>query len=287
VEGETVSDDGLGRRTLADLGLTSYESRAYLALVRRDAFTAAELAAASGIPRQRVYDVLAGLVARGLVRDRGGSVSTYVAVDPDVVIEGLLAARRRQLIDTEAQARQLAREVHQSWSVGRAHTDPLDYVDVVRDVSVLGARLQQVLDSAGTRLLVFSKPPYVSDYTVGVSATRRIVEAGGDARCVYEQSVLDDGDTAAEIDAFLESGEQARVAPTLPMKLMLADGRTALFSLPDPVAGGLTSTNIAIEHPAMVALLTSAFERVWEQAEPWADALRRRKPRAQSRRKRV
>ncbi|MEO7069406.1 MAG: helix-turn-helix domain-containing protein, partial [Nostocoides sp.] len=82
---------------LTDLGLTAYEARAYLALITRDRYTAAELARQAGIPRQRVYDVLDGLVRRGLAAPVQGAVRRFTATSPDAAVELLVATRRDEL----------------------------------------------------------------------------------------------------------------------------------------------------------------------------------------------
>ena len=56
-----------------------YEAKAYLALLRRDSFTAAQVARLGGLPRQRIYDVLASLVEKGLAVGRPGRVVKYAA----------------------------------------------------------------------------------------------------------------------------------------------------------------------------------------------------------------
>ena len=61
---------------LTRLGLTSYEAKAYLTLIRRDSFTAAQVARQSGLPRQRIYDVLGSLVQKGLAVARPGKSFT-------------------------------------------------------------------------------------------------------------------------------------------------------------------------------------------------------------------
>ena len=113
------------------------------------------------------------------------------------------------------------------------------------------------------------------DNQIGLAATRRIVQAGGDVRCIYEASVLTDPDRIAETRQFIHAGEGARVAHEVPMKLCLADGHRALFSLTDPIAGGLTSTNILVEHPSLTASLRYAFESIWAVSEPFERALAR------------
>src|SRR5207244_13349193 len=95
--------DGLAD-SLTQLGLTGYEARAYLALTRRGGATGAELARLAGLPRQRIYDVLEGLAARGFATIRAGRPLRYSAVAPAEAIERLLEERRRELAEVETLA---------------------------------------------------------------------------------------------------------------------------------------------------------------------------------------
>jgi sugar-specific transcriptional regulator TrmB len=54
---------------LVRLGLTQYEARAYVALIRRDASAPAEVAKVAGVPRPRIYDVTDSLVAKSWHRN--------------------------------------------------------------------------------------------------------------------------------------------------------------------------------------------------------------------------
>src|SRR5919197_290602 len=81
---------------LTRLGLTMYEARAYLALVRRGSSTASEVARVASLPRQRIYDVLESLLEKGLAAAHPGRVATYEAVAPDRVLERLLARQPQQ-----------------------------------------------------------------------------------------------------------------------------------------------------------------------------------------------
>jgi sugar-specific transcriptional regulator TrmB len=68
---------------LTQLGLNAYEAKAYAALLGKDSFSATQVADLSGVPRQRIYDILASLVERGLAISRPGSHGTrYAAVAP-------------------------------------------------------------------------------------------------------------------------------------------------------------------------------------------------------------
>jgi predicted DNA-binding transcriptional regulator len=261
---------------LVELGLTRYEAKAYLALIERESYAASELAIEAGIPRQRVYDVLNGLVSRGLVRDWPGPVTRYAAIDPDTAMERLLGVQRHALSRLETKSAELADTLRGTWQSGRAETAPLDYVEVLREPGLLGARFLDLQREAQHQLLTFAKAPYaIPTNPTGLEATRRITAAGGDVRCIYEASVLDHPDALAETLTFTEAGEGARIADQLPMKLCLADGHRALFSLTDPIAGRLTSTNILVEHPSLTSTLRTAFETIWSASQPLQAALER------------
>ena len=93
---------------LQRLGLTSYEARAYLALLRRDSSTAAETARLAGLPRQRVYDVLSSLVEKGLAVTKPGKAVKYAASPPDQRLKPTGAAVLLLRASTSLQAAQAA-----------------------------------------------------------------------------------------------------------------------------------------------------------------------------------
>src|SRR5262245_66428210 len=117
---------------LTRLGLTSYEAKAYLTLIRRDSFTAAQVARQSGLPRQRIYDVLASLVEKGLASARPGTVVKYAALAPDLALERLVAAKRSEFTSVERDAADVIDRLSPEFQAGRAHSDPLEFIAVLR-----------------------------------------------------------------------------------------------------------------------------------------------------------
>jgi hypothetical protein len=260
-------------RGLVELGLSRYEAKAYLTLIQRESYVASELAVATGIPRPRIYDVLNSLISRGVVLDLPGPVTRYVGRDPLAAVDRLLAVQRQALSGLEAQSAALATGMRDGSLIGRGDTAPLGCVEVLRDSVLLGAQFVELLRSAQSQLLTFSRPPYaLPNNQVGLAATQRITHAGGDVRCIYETRALDDPAVVAEALQFIQAGEDARVAEEVPMKLCLADGHRALLSLADPTADGIASTNILIEHRALTLSLYWAFETLWKLSTPFERA---------------
>jgi len=274
--------DSLSVERLMRLGLTQYEARAYVALVRRDASTPAEVARMSGVPKPRIYDVLRSLVDKGLAANRPGRTAKFVAAAPERAATTLVQMHRDRVAALEGDARQLVDELRAAYQDGRQHTDPLDYIEVIRSPEAIGTRFNELQRSVEREMLVFSKSPAaigIEENVVGLELARRRV-----LRSMYEFSVLEDETQLRGVRAFLDAGEQARFAAELPLKLGIIDERTVLFAMPDPVAGNAEITTLVIENPHLANTLKIAFESLWATGLTFTQACRQLGIRAPRRR---
>ena len=248
---------------LVRLGLTTYEARAYLALVRREAYTAAHVARQSGVPRQRIYDVLGTLVEKGLASTRPGNVVKYAAIAPELAIERLVAAHRRELVYLERAAAEVASTLGPQFTAGQSHSDPLDYIEILRDRGAINERFAELQAGVKREILVLTKPPYATppqENDEGIQVSQSHV-----ARSVYELSILDDPATTEGVRRFIEAGEEARFVDEVPLKLVIIDEATVMFGMQDPVAGPSELTIMVVEHPALAQTLKISFQAVWDR----------------------
>jgi sugar-specific transcriptional regulator TrmB len=72
---------------LLQLGLTTYEAKAYTAVLNTHLCTATQASEKSGVPRTRIYQVLESLQHKGWVRVYSGVPLLFKAVDPTIVFE--------------------------------------------------------------------------------------------------------------------------------------------------------------------------------------------------------
>jgi sugar-specific transcriptional regulator TrmB len=251
---------------LLSLGLTGYEASAYVALTRRGRATGAEVARIAGLPRQRIYDVLDGLVGRGLAAVEPGRPARYTALSPEDAVGALLAEHRASLERMQHDAAEAVRLLTPAYRDGRTENDPLSYIEVLRESAAIAKRFGELEASAQREILVFTKPPYAVQPAENVEGLE-LLSRGVVARSVYERSVYDDAAVVGAVRRFMEAGEQARVVDELPLKLVLIDERVALFTMEDPVAGSTELTIMVVEHPGFAALLKLAFEHVWGSGE--------------------
>jgi len=97
---------------LQRLGLTKYESIAYITLLKLGPSKATDITKESGIPHTRVYDVLSSLHRKGFVDVMQGTPRLYKPVNPEVVLERI---KEDIVHDIEALKKaflELYREVH-------------------------------------------------------------------------------------------------------------------------------------------------------------------------------
>ena len=246
---------------LVRLGLTTYEAKAYASLVRRDSYTAAQVARQAGLPRQRIYDVLASLVEKGLASTRPGAVVKYAAIAPDAAIDRLVAARRIEMLELERDAVEVIAGLGPQYEAGQVHSDPLEYIEVLRDRGAINERFAELQAGVKREILVFTKPPYATppqENVEGIEVTRT-----HEARSVYELSILDDPATRDGVRRFIDAGEEARFVPEVPLKLVIIDEAIVMFGMQDPVGGREELTIMVVEHHALAQTLKLAFDSVW------------------------
>jgi sugar-specific transcriptional regulator TrmB len=86
-------------KSLQRLGLSEYEARAYVTLLRKSRLNGYELAKESGIPRANVYTVIAKLVDRGAVLTiNSESGPRYTPIDPQQLVQRIESDQRDALL---------------------------------------------------------------------------------------------------------------------------------------------------------------------------------------------
>jgi sugar-specific transcriptional regulator TrmB len=244
---------------LVALGLNGYEARAYLALLRREGATPAEVARVAGLPRQRVYDVLRTLAERDLVMVVPGDHLRYAAADPESTVAALVQAKRQAMADLERDADDLVEQLTPVWDDGRDQGAPLQYVEVLRDRASAAARVSALINGAEHEYLAFVRPPFITQPTSDDNHEKAQV-----IRAIHDRSSLSYPQIAEHVKQAAAAGQAIRIVDRLPLKGVIVDRRVAALHLPDPVAGETQYTTVIIEHPDMAELLACAFEALWK-----------------------
>jgi hypothetical protein len=161
----------------------------------------------------------------------------------------------------ERSAKAIVEELSAAYSAGQQQTDPLEYIEVLRDARAINELFAELQAGVRKEILVFTKPPYARPAQENVEGLE--LAKAGKARSIYEFSVVEDTAFFEGVRRFIELGEEARFVPELPLKLVIIDETIVMFGMEDPVAGSSELTIVVVEHPSLASVLKLAFEAVW------------------------
>lgn len=245
-------------RPLGLLGISATEERAYRALIERHMATAVEIAGCLGISLRVARKLLADLEALGLATHTAKVPRVYVAAPPEFAIAALIKQRQAMLervrIAIPGLEEQSARSSHSNGQ------EPV--LELITSRTHLGAVMAQLYESFRSEAMGFQRAPVL---TPGVSFPRKL-HPGARVRTISDNSILGLPGTLARIREDVAQGEQARMLPTLPFKMMIFDRRAAVISLDGD--GPEQAPTLLIHGSMLLKALCGLFEFVWDRATP-------------------
>lgn len=250
---------------LAALGLDQAEVTAYTALVDHSPATVSELAADTGIEPVVLARTLEALEVRGLITRRPGPTVRYAAVDPEIALDVLLLDREEQLKRARLAAQRLATRFRAS--AGRR--DPAELLEVVTGREAVTHRVLQVQRTARREVRFIDRPPYVVPVHAMLDTELEQLNRDLRYRGIYDPAGLAQAHSLlGDVHQTMSGGEEARLLPNAPVKLLLIDDRYACLPLQ---AAPEEMLSMVIVHPSgLLEALSALFEVLWHRALPLA-----------------
>jgi DNA-binding NarL/FixJ family response regulator len=242
----------------------------YVALLRRPSATVAEVAQEVGLSPARVSRLLARLTKRQLAHRSPRRPPRYSPTPPDVAIPALVNQRQWEL-DRTLLAVPGLRDQYQR---AAARADPAALIEVLSGPQIAYARFCDMMAGATADIMVFDRQS--ADAGTGeaeLAVETPVLERGARCRAIYEVSTLDQSERLPYIRKLAALGEQARVLPQLPMKLIIADHRLALLPLATASEERWTVGVLAVHPSRLLDGLIALFEDHWARAVSLTTAL--------------
>ncbi|GAA3478120.1 helix-turn-helix domain-containing protein [Streptomyces yanii] len=247
------------------LGVDSVSEAVYAVLLSARPATSDELALTTGRSPARVRSALRSLQCSGLVSRRSGRPVTYVAIDPEVALDGLLLTRQEQL----RQARVRVTEFTERFRRSAATRDPAQVIEVITGATAVAQRADQAIRGALHEIRVFDRPPYVSRRDLEPNEPElELLARGGTARALYETDGINRPDRLNLLRMWAAAGEKARVLPALPTKMALIDDRLAILPLRPGSGPDSTPSLVVVHRSGVIDALSALFEVLWAIAPP-------------------
>ncbi|MEU7853681.1 helix-turn-helix domain-containing protein [Nonomuraea sp. NPDC049141] len=249
------------RRLLEGLGVSVAEETAYRALLRHGPATLSQLATETGASAAAIRRMLPRLEDLGLISRVAGRPLRLIATPPNIAIDVLVARRQEEITHSRAAAALLATEV-----ADRTGPHPEEVLEVVTGRYAVARRYLQLERSVTTEMLVLVRPPYAVDILDDQENQQRAAHQGPAVRGIYGPLAFEEPGMLAHTRQAIADGEQARLGQ-VPVKLAIADGRTAMLPLVSDEHRAVESALVV--HPsALLDALVGLFEVLWQAAVP-------------------
>ncbi|WP_344883516.1 helix-turn-helix transcriptional regulator [Nonomuraea antimicrobica] len=247
---------------LSAVGVDADDERIYRDLLRHPRATLPELAVHTGRTTVALRRAFSRLEALGLVSRMAGRPVRFLPTRPDVAVAALISRREEGLAQARLAALALLAETPHL-----EHHAPEELVEVVQGQAAVVQRFTQLQQTATEELLVLDRPPYAQDPSEqNVEEIDRLAH-GVLVRGIYDVSALEIPGKLRLAQESVAAGEQARISPEVPMKLAIADRRSAILPLSTDESAHADSAVIVHSSTLLDALVT-LFEVLWRSALP-------------------
>lgn len=253
-----VANRGITTSPLARLGIGDAEERVYRALLKRHKASAAVIADDLAITLDITIGLLKNLESLGLGTHISESPEIYVAVEPELAIDGLIRQRQGSLEQARVVVPTLVKEFARA---SRDDTGGQPSIELITHRASLHQAIVQLFRSAKRELLVFQKAPSVLPGAQFKDEGTPIPVI----RTISDQSFLGLPEALKWLSRDLAAGEESRACSRLPLKMLIADRRTAIINLDarDPEA-----STLLVHRSTLLEVLCLLFDSEWEHATP-------------------
>jgi len=260
------SKDSATSSAFKALGLAPVEAQIYRMLLPQSGATVAEVAQASGTSHAVSLRILDTLDKKGMVTYSPEETPRYSAVPPDIAADVLIARKTDELNQARAAMVKL-RESAYSESRDRRGEDR--FVEILSSKAAVQNFLHSI-NSAQNEILGLERMPML--VSTSDKPDEKIVAClarGVRCRSITDSELLNLPGTLSRLRIATQAGEQFRIYPSLPFKLVVFDRGIAILPLhldrPDgPV--------LLVRPSSLLDALCEMFEMYWRAAAPFTAA---------------
>jgi len=241
---------GEAKKVLHELGLTQYETRAYLALLDKGNLTASQISEYSEVPYSKIYEVLASLEKKGWIKAERGRPSKYYPKSPS---EALEAAKLRLEEMTKSWEQAILSELQPLYEKQGIREKP-DIWILRGEFSIL-AKLKETLRKAKKEVMIAAPSlPGTLEDTV-VSTLTRLQNAGVNVLFMISRE-------AKDWNSKIVSVAQVRVRDQMFGGGVIVDSKEAMLFLGEEKQTLVIWSN----HLGLVKFARDYFQHLWESS---------------------
>jgi sugar-specific transcriptional regulator TrmB len=252
-------------KALRDIGLTEYESQAYLSLLTSGEETAENISQLSNIPYTKVYSVLESLEARGWVEHGSGRPRKYYPRSPtdalrseQISLESRFEENQSLIID-ELQPRYEKKEIKEIPEIWIVRGEVNSFNKILELLQKAKKEIMLAIPTIPEQML-----PTYPDFSLKMfSFLNKLMDSSIDVKVL----------TTMEMIPLLDKGDfgvaDIRICENMFGGGVVIDGQETILFL-DLVHPSGPETAIWSDHETLTGIAKIYFQYLWENAKTWA-----------------
>lgn len=248
-------------KNLIELGLNTYEAKVYLSMLGKNSITASDASKMSGVPRQRIYDILNTLQLKGLCLEKPGKVLKYKATEPKEALISMLVEKNKKFQRELEKQRELALKISKKLENGNKIevNEPMEFIEIYRNPNQILRKYDELLLESENEILNIAKLPYLQEKA---EPTYEKVKNGIDVKFLIENNILKEKPQMIEAIFRLYGNKDNRFIDSLPLKFSVFDGKKVSLTLPSENTNGIVG--VVIKNRNMAEAMRILFYSLWE-----------------------
>ncbi len=248
------------KETLEELGFSDKEADVYLAMTKLDQATASSIAKETGIIRTTVYDILEGLMQKGLISKVKKSGKTYYySLSPDKLIDYLEREKREFSKKVDLQKEKVSKIMPKLVSIQNLHSVNKPKVRFYEGEKGMREAYEDSLQADGiirayanVEEMHKGLPNFFPEYY------ERRAEAG-----IHIRAILPQNETS--VDRASKDSEEMRTTKFLPEKNMTFTPEINVYNNKVLIASWKESMAIVIESKELADFHKLMYELLWDR----------------------
>ena len=242
------------KQELRSLGLSEYESKTYIALVRGGTLTGINISKASNVPQGKIYETLYKLTEKGFVSVMNAKPKLFKAIDPEIALKQYIKVKKENLEQLE---KNLPKRIKQLSSLRPQETD--EKVSIFRGKKNAFTANHYLMDSATKSI------DFMFTFEIIHTHTRRIL-LEKKSKGVKIRIIATKKENKSLIEEISDYGIEVRHYPVQEIRICIKDAKESNIQILNK--NNLQDrTNILIQSEELSKALTHYFDKVWEKAE--------------------
>ena len=260
--------------SLQNLGFSERQAKVYSALLEKKDASLTDLQKVSGVPHNKVSEVVNYLLREGYCSEKKiGRRKYFNIASPKSSFSRSLEGMKNNLTE----GYQLINEMEEIYNNIDEIKEPFEYIEVFHGNNNIHQKFCDLVRDLQSEMLAFTKPPYASsteeEIKIQGDLQNAFLKRKGIINTIYEIKNEEDClDPILERDSAV--GEMSRISSNLPLKMFIFDRKALLIADASPLSMNNELRMVLIKQQTIVNAFIALFEFFWQHSldvKTWKD----------------